>query len=48
MMDPTFLEKMATRIPNGSSYICENGSHVAMYDDQGAYFDALLGFLTSL
>ncbi len=43
-----FLEMMATRIPRGSSYICENGSHMAMYDDQEAYFEALLGFLTSL
>lgn len=47
-MDPTFLEMMATRIPNGSSYICEKGGHFAMYDDQEAYFDALLGFLLSL
>jgi proline iminopeptidase len=47
-MDPTFLEMMATRIPSGSSYICENGSHMAMYDDQEAYFEALLGFLSSL
>ena len=47
-MDPTFLEMMATRIPSGSCYICENGSHMAMYDDQEAYFKALLGFLSSL
>jgi proline iminopeptidase len=47
-MDPSFLEMMARRIPRGSSYICENGSHMAMYDDQEAYFAALLGFLASL
>ncbi|HVB70663.1 MAG TPA: proline iminopeptidase-family hydrolase [Acidimicrobiales bacterium] len=47
-MDPTFLEMMATRIPRGSSYICENGSHFAMYDDQDAYFSALLSFLSRL
>ena len=47
-MDPTFLEMMATRIPRGSCYICENGSHMSMYDDQEAYFEALLGFLSSL
>jgi proline iminopeptidase len=47
-MDPTFLEMMAKRIPRGSSYICENGSHMAMYDDQEAYFGALLDFLSSL
>jgi proline iminopeptidase len=39
---------MATRIPNGLSYICENGSHMAMYDDQEAYFEALLRFLSSI
>jgi proline iminopeptidase len=39
---------MATRIPSGSSYVCENGGHFAMYDDQEAYFEALLGFLSSL
>jgi proline iminopeptidase len=47
-MDPTFLEMMATLMPRGSSYICENGGHMAMYDDQEAYFEALLGFLSSL
>lgn len=47
-MDPTFLEMMATRLPNGSSYICENGGHMAMYDDQESYFEALLTFLSSL
>jgi proline iminopeptidase len=47
-MDPTFLEMMATRIPHGTSYICENGSHMAMYDDQENYFGALLDFLSSL
>jgi len=47
-MDPSFLEMMATRIPRGSCYICENGSHMAMYDDQEAYFKALLDFLSSL
>ncbi len=47
-MDPRFLEMMATRIPRGSSHICENGSHMAMYDDQESYFGALLGFLSSL
>jgi proline iminopeptidase len=47
-MDPVFLETMSTKLPNGSCYICENGSHMAMYDDQEAYFEALLGFLSSL
>ena len=47
-MDPTYLEMMATRLPKGACFICENGSHMAMYDDQEAYFAALLGFIGSL
>ena len=47
-MDPTFLEMMASRLPRGSSHVCEEGGHFAMYDDQESYFGALLGFLSSL
>jgi proline iminopeptidase len=47
-MDPTFLEMMATRLPHGSSHICERGGHMSMYDDQESYFEALLSFLFSL
>ena len=47
-MDPTFLEMMATKIPQGSSFICPEGSHMALYDDQEAYFGALLEFLKGL
>ena len=47
-MDPTFLEMMATKIPQGSSFICPEGSHMALYDDQEAYFGALLKFLKGL
>ena len=47
-MDPTFLEMMATKIPQGSSFICEQGSHMALYDDQDAYFGALIAFLKGL
>jgi len=47
-MDPAFLEMMATRIPQGSSFICPEGSHMALYDVQEAYFGALLGFLSGL
>jgi len=47
-MDPTFLEMMATKMPQGSSFICEQGSHMALYDDQDAYFGALIAFLKGL
>jgi len=47
-MDPEFLVDMAKRMPKGQSYICEKGSHMALYDDQEAYFQALVNFLKTL
>jgi len=46
-MDPEDMRRMATLMPNASSAICPNGSHLCMWDDQAFYFQALLGFLTS-
>jgi proline iminopeptidase len=45
-MDPSFLAAMAARLPQGSYLYCPEGSHMAMYDDQRAYFDGLLAFLS--
>ena len=39
------IQRMGTLIPGARVSVCENGSHMAMYDDQKAYFDALLPFL---
>lgn len=47
-MDPEDLKKMATLMPNATSAICPNGSHLAMWDDQAVYFEHLLGFLRTL
>lgn len=47
-MDPRFLEHMASLMPNGRSFTCPNGSHMAMFDDQQAYFKALTEFITEL
>jgi proline iminopeptidase len=47
-MDPEDIKRMATLMPNATSAICPNGSHLAMWDDQEAYFTHLLGFLRSL
>jgi proline iminopeptidase len=47
-MDPEDIKRMATLMPNATSAICPNGSHLAMWDDQQAYFAHLLGFLRSL
>jgi len=47
-MDPADLKKMAEMVQDGSSLICPNGSHLAMWDDQAVYFEGLLRFLRSL
>ena len=44
-MDPEDIRKMGRLIPSSRVAICENGSHLAMWDDQEAYFRHLLAFL---
>ena len=44
-MDPEDMKKMATLMPNATSAICPNGSHMCFWDDQEVYFRHLLGFL---
>ncbi len=38
------IQKMGRAIPRSRVAVCENGSHLGMYDDQQAYFRHLLGF----
>jgi len=47
-MDPADMQKMATLMPNASSFICLQGSHLCMWDDQAFYFANLLKFLHSV
>jgi proline iminopeptidase len=47
-MDPEDIKKMASLMPNAVARICPVGSHLAMWDDQEAYFQHLLEFLRSL
>jgi proline iminopeptidase len=47
-MDPEDMKKMAKLMPNATSFICPNGSHLCMWDDQALYFQNLLPFLKSL
>jgi proline iminopeptidase len=47
-MDPEHMAWMADQLPKGRLLMCENGSHLAMYDDQATYFDGLIDFLTSV
>ena len=44
-MDPAHMEKMARQVRNGRYLFLPEGSHMAMYDDQRAYFDGLIRFL---
>jgi len=44
-MDPELMKKMAGLVKRGRYLYCENGSHLAMYDDQKAYFDGLIRFI---
>jgi proline iminopeptidase len=39
------IQRMGREIPRSRVAVCENGSHLSMWDDQAAYFRHLLGFL---
>ena len=39
------MERMARQVRNGRYLFLPNGSHMAMYDDQKAYFDGLIRFV---
>lgn len=47
-MDPADMRKMASLMPNATCAICQNGSHLDMWDDQATYFDHLLAFLQGI
>jgi proline iminopeptidase len=44
-MSPIQMQRMSTLMPRARAVVLENGSHMAMYDDQDAYFRALVPFL---
>jgi len=44
-MDPAYMAAMAKKLTKGQYALAPNGSHMAMYDDQQAYFAALTQFL---
>jgi proline iminopeptidase len=44
-MSVSDIQRMGSLIPKSRVAICEKGSHLCMYDDQQAYFDALVPFL---
>ena len=47
-MDPAHMEMMAESLPQGELLMCEDGSHMAMYDDQETYFNGLIEFMQSV
>lgn len=47
-MDPEDMRKMARIMPNATSLVCPQGSHLCMWDDQAFYFDNLNKFLKSV
>jgi proline iminopeptidase len=47
-MSPEQITRMGTLIPHARVAALENGSHFAMYDDQAAYFEALIGFIREI
>jgi proline iminopeptidase len=44
-MSPADIKKMGTLIAKSRVAICENGSHLSMWDDQESYFNHLLKFV---
>lgn len=44
-MDPKYMRMMSEQLPRGDYLYLRNGSHMAMYDDQQAYFAGLLAWL---
>lgn len=47
-MDPEHLQWMGDTLPHGRCHICAHGSHMAMYDDQDDYFEALIRFVSDV
>ncbi|MDB5154423.1 MAG: alpha/beta fold hydrolase [Mucilaginibacter sp.] len=44
-MNPVDMKREGKLIPNSRTYLCPNGSHMSMYDDQQNYFTNLIKFL---
>jgi len=44
-MDPNHMNMMAGKVKKGRFLYCGKGSHMAMYDDQKAWFDGVIKFI---
>lgn len=47
-MDPADMKRMAGLMQNATSFVCPDGSHMCMWDDQAVYFNRLLGWLRTV
>ncbi len=47
-MDPKHMRWMSEQLPRGRYLECRNGSHMALYDDQHAYFAGLIRFIADV
>ena len=47
-MDPEHMRWVSTQVQHGSFLLCQNGSHLAMWDDQQTYVHGLTAFLDAV
>jgi len=47
-MNPDFLKWMSEQVQNGSYYLCPNGSHMCMWDDQENYMRAIIKWMKAV
>lgn len=47
-MDPGHMKMISETVQQGSYYMCPEGSHMAMWDDQAHYFPSLIKWITAV
>jgi len=47
-MDPEAMARQASLVQNGRALICESGSHLALWDDQEAFFGGVNAFVADV
>lgn len=47
-MDPAHMKWMSEQVQNGCYLLCENGSHMCMWDDQQRYMSGLIKFIMAV
>ena len=47
-MDPDAMARQAELVQRGRALICEEGSHLALWDDEKAFFDGVTAFVADV